>query len=899
MRSTPFRECGARFLRLNWANEAAGQQHRALIRKQAALLHHVFVMAHLCHGALAEQLGCRFMSGRIVGSVLAAVLAAALLVTPATFASAQSASGDLGPVEVVRYGGADRYETSLLVAEAVAADAGGKLSHVVMVSGRHWYDAVVAAGFAGYAGGPVLMTPPGGVREDALEFLKRVGASQVTVVTTGAWPDTTVSPVVFSALEDAGFTVGRLGGDDRYGTGVSVAEWMTDNQSQSTSGKIAIIANGEVFADALVAGPLAAKRFIPVLLSSKEELHPDVAGFLSDAGIERVVLMGGTAALSKEVENAITAMGISVNRMAGATRFETAIMTGQFAAGHVGGDCFSGTNVGLARARVPFDSFSAAALLARRCAPLVLTDPKAIPASTAGFLDSFRGSAGRDTVNLTVFGGNAAVSQDALNAYLGIEAAPDEDAESDEDAAEPRSALDQLFADAAAQRAKIVKELTAKIDSGAYGIDSDNVLRGPAGFRIDLDDCPSGWSDTAGVTGTQIRIGYSTAQSGFLSVYGLIGTGMENYVDWVNANDPVADRQLVLITKDDAYSAQRTIDNVDAFIEAENVLAITTLGSPGTLATYDRLNDECVPQPFAQTGHPAWGDPVNHPWTTGSQLAYNTETVLWGTWIENNLTGKLPVRVAAVVMDNDFGLAYEEAFEAWAESHPEVVSSFTAVRHDPAAPSLATEMQAVVAANPDVYISMTAGIPCLLAIQAAGSNGLTASIASKGGAMFTPSVCRGVEAYMKPAGTAADDWLVFTGGVKDTTDPRYADEPFVEFLNQNLQASGLDPNNSLTGVGYQFGYPYVEALRIAAELPDGVTRTNLILAVRSLDIEHPLYLDGIRYRLNGNSDAYPVEGSDLARFDAASQQWRTEGPVIDVNGQTPNCHWDPLNGGCR
>ena len=93
----------------------------------------------------------------------------------ATAASAQSGSNDLSPVEVVRTG-CDRYETSLLVAEAVAADAGGQLDHVVLVSGRHWHDAVVAAGVAGRVGGPVLMTPLDGLREDALEFLSGWGS---------------------------------------------------------------------------------------------------------------------------------------------------------------------------------------------------------------------------------------------------------------------------------------------------------------------------------------------------------------------------------------------------------------------------------------------------------------------------------------------------------------------------------------------------------------------------------------------------------------------------------------------------------------------------------------------------------------------------------------------------
>ena len=353
---------------------------------------------------------------RRVADALVATVVACSVVALVPAAAAQTHSADSDPIEIVRYGGADRYATSLLVAEVFAADSGGRLDRVVMVSGRHWYDAVVAAAYAGHVDAPVLMTPPDGVRDDALEFLKRVGVSHVTVVTTGAWPDTTVALNVFATLDKAGFEVGRLGGDDRFGTGRSVAEWMVAAQSQLVSGKIAIIANGEVFADALVAGPLSAKRLIPVLLSPKEELHPVVREFLSDAGIERVVLMGGTAALSESVEAAVAGMGISVDRMAGATRFETATLTGEFAAAYVGGGCFAGTQVGLARARVPFDSFSAAPLMARRCAPLVLTSPAEIPAATVEFIEGIR--RGRSRITLNVFGGSAAVSQGAIEAFV-------------------------------------------------------------------------------------------------------------------------------------------------------------------------------------------------------------------------------------------------------------------------------------------------------------------------------------------------------------------------------------------------------------------------------------------------------------------------------------------------
>ncbi len=482
---------------------------------------------------------------------------------------------------------------------------------------------------------------------------------------------------------------------------------------------------------------------------------------------------------------------------------------------------------------------------------------------------------------------------------------PEDEMPDEEDTMEEydRSTLEGILAENAARRADTVAMLTAGIDSGDFGVGDDNILRGPAGFEIDMSECPADWSNTGGITETQIRIGHTTAQSGTLAAYGAIANGWDNYLAWVDENDPIMvngePRELELLVKDDAYVAAQTIEFVDELIESENVFAILTLGSPNTLAVYDTLNAECIPQPFVMTGHPAWGDPVVHPWTTGLQMSYSTESILWGAWIKQNLADKLPVKVAGLVMDNDFGLAYELGFEEWAHANPDVVSEFKPVRHDPAAPTLTNEMTTIRAEGPDVFISMTAGAPCLSAIQEAGANGLIDDINDRGGALFTPSVCKAVANYMAPAEEAADGWWIVGGGAKDTTDPNYADEPFISWLNSNLDAGGLDPKNSLNGTGYMFGYPYVEALRIASELPGGLNRTNFILAVRSLSIYHPMMLDGINAEFNGAADAYFIEGSDFSQFDYEAQSWNIVGDIVDVNGNSSNCAWDKDNGGCR
>lgn len=191
---------------------------------------------------------------RRLGVVVVAALIAfgGVLAVPAAAASAAEGDDDSSArsdVSVTRYGGADRYETSLQVAEAVAADADGSLEWVVLVSGRRWTDAVVAAPVAGALGAPVLMTPPGELRADAFEFLQRVGISKALVVGPDASggahsPGRGVATAVLDALGEASITAERVAGDDLYGTGVAAAGRVTPG-AMGNLGSTAVIAAGK------------------------------------------------------------------------------------------------------------------------------------------------------------------------------------------------------------------------------------------------------------------------------------------------------------------------------------------------------------------------------------------------------------------------------------------------------------------------------------------------------------------------------------------------------------------------------------------------------------------------------------------------------------------------------
>jgi branched-chain amino acid transport system substrate-binding protein len=362
-------------------------------------------------------------------------------------------------------------------------------------------------------------------------------------------------------------------------------------------------------------------------------------------------------------------------------------------------------------------------------------------------------------------------------------------------------------------------------------------------------------------------------------------------------------RKINLIIKDDGYDAARTIPLVDELIDSQKVFAMWTLGSPNTMKTFDKLNQRCIPQPLSMTGHPAWGDPVNHPWTTGWQLAYNTEAVLWGAFIEQHMSefpsGK--VTVAGLVMNNDFGKSYDGGFKAYlAQSPIKDKITYATETIEAAAPTVTDPMTTLAAKNPDYFIAMIAGTPCTQAITEAAQNGMKEKVKY----LFQPSVCYSSSFVGKDKvggdGSASNGWWVVNGGAKDINDAAQFSDPAVAWARDLLISHGIDPKSSGSlGSGFLFALPMVQLLQIADQLNGGLTRTNLIVALRAYDVTHPLLLKGMKNNMNGNSDAYFVEGGIYQKYNSAKQGWDSQGRVIDLSGKSKNCAWDQGAGLCK
>lgn len=441
------------------------------------------------------------------------------------------------------------------------------------------------------------------------------------------------------------------------------------------------------------------------------------------------------------------------------------------------------------------------------------------------------------------------------------------------------------------ERQAIIDSLT----SGDYGLGVDGMLRGPGGFELDTSTCPADWADDEGVANGTITF-VQLAPLSSLTTVSDISLGAQVYLDQLNEDGGIGPDGLRvdLEIRDDAYYPEHAEAIVEELLlgPGPEPLALSTTGTLTLDAVDDLTNDQCVPNLLGISVSPIWADPIGRPWTTGTSMAQTTEALLWLRWIEQEADG--PVSVAALVMDNYFGYTYEHAF-AEAAGESELVERFDVVRHDPAAPSLDEEMSRIAELQPDVFISMTAGNPCLLAVEEAAELDLAATTVLR----FTPSICAESNPYLRPAGDAGDGWLVVEGGLKDPTDEVWADDPWVAFVNSEVEAEGVDTTVGQMAEGYGFrGWAIHQILEIAANLEGGVTRTNLLLAQRGFaGMTHPMLHPGVTFAMNGTSDPYFIEGSPIAAYDAEADRWRELG-VIDVDGQTPPCAWQLDTGRC-
>ncbi|WP_420445859.1 cell wall-binding repeat-containing protein [Candidatus Poriferisodalis sp.] len=375
---------------------------------------------------------------RSLAAILAAMLMASVLaVVAGSPAQAANTSGealvdtnDDGVGDAREFGGRDRYDTALRLAENFATGRGGLggVPTAFVASGVSLVDAVSVSGLAGFLDAPVLLTPADSLNGRVADFLEDYGVGTVYVLGGSA-------AVADSVLEDMEAlanepTVTRIEGQDRYATAAAIASELGGSGSWCGGEDVAaILANGGdvSLAGAMMVGPVAHRLQLPVLLTAADELPSATTDFIEAEDVEHVVIIGGTDSVSDDVESALTDAGVdNIERIAGDTPAATSVAIAELMTGDCAADLapVSVETVALVHRDALPDGVTAAPVLASTYAnsgdlvPMLIVGDT-LPASVRDYLAATDAEyANGDKINLSIvaIGGTAVISDSVMEA---------------------------------------------------------------------------------------------------------------------------------------------------------------------------------------------------------------------------------------------------------------------------------------------------------------------------------------------------------------------------------------------------------------------------------------------------------------------------------------------------
>ena len=187
--------------------------------------------------------------------------------------------------KVQRIWGRDRYVTSSELAYEIERLT-GKVNKAIIASGENFPDALATAPLGSKEIAPILLVTRNQMDKKVSKALKDLSIKRVYV----AGGQNSVSKKLESQLPQV---IRRFSGQDRYETAILVASYTYPESKE------VFVASGETFPDALVIGPVCARRKAPILLSKSTPVKV-TDDYIEKSKIEYLYIIGGTNTIYAE-----------------------------------------------------------------------------------------------------------------------------------------------------------------------------------------------------------------------------------------------------------------------------------------------------------------------------------------------------------------------------------------------------------------------------------------------------------------------------------------------------------------------------------------------------------------------------------------------------------------------
>ena len=194
----------------------------------------------------------------------------------------------------------------------------------------------------------------------------------------------------------------RIYGQTRIDTAVELSE------KTFTTANAVVIATAYNFPDALAAAPLAHALSAPILLVKQDVVPASVVSEIQRLEAKEAYIIGGEGVISAAVEDQLEGLGLTVERIAGVNRYETAALVARKLSEVLGVSSFETAYIATGE-NFP-DALAAGGVAARASCPILLVKKDAIPHVVSQAIEDL------GILRTYILGGEGAVSSSVENA---------------------------------------------------------------------------------------------------------------------------------------------------------------------------------------------------------------------------------------------------------------------------------------------------------------------------------------------------------------------------------------------------------------------------------------------------------------------------------------------------
>lgn len=359
-----------------------------------------------------------------------------------------------------------------------------------------------------------------------------------------------------------------------------------------------------------------------------------------------------------------------------------------------------------------------------------------------------------------------------------------------------------------------------------------------------------------GVSDTEIKIGQTLPYSGPLSNLSSFGRVEAAYLKMINASGEINGRKVTLISLDDAYAPQKTVEQVRRLVESDGVLGIVgSMGTPTNLAVAKYLNSAKVPQLLLLASSPKLDDPQNLPWTTTFMMPQPVEAKIYADYL---LRARSNAKVAIIYENDDLGKGQVAGFKAALGPTASTMVVGEAA-YDVTEPTINSQIAALKASGADTLFHASNARFAAQALRKAHELNWDVQHVLLSGVS-------GISTVLRPAGLAASIGAITALWLKSPEDPIWdADVGMKEYRAFMKEWA---PNEEIENSVFEYSTAQM-IVEVLKNCGDDLSRENLIYQATNIrGLQLPMFLPGVTINISPSA-RIGWKKAKIARFDGS------------------------------